>query len=139
MPIRAALIAAATCALLGACTWVKMEPGGQAIRVAREGDDLGYCQRLGEIAVSVKDQVGLYRRDPIKVRDELEVMARNEAPGMQADTLQAIDEPVNGEQRFTAFRCRGGSAATTAPANPASRADGPRGDDEAEVFPVRED
>lgn len=139
MHARLALLAA-TCALLGACTWVKMDPAGQAIRVAREGDDLGYCQRLGEIAVSVKDQVGLYRRDPIKVRDELEVMARNEAPGMQADTIQALDEPVNGEQRFTAFRCRGGNAVASAvPANPASRADGPRGEDEAEVFPVRED
>jgi hypothetical protein len=105
---------------LGACTWVKMEPEGHAIRVARVGESLSSCQRLGEITVTVKERIGLYRRDPIKVRDELEVMARNEAPRMQADTLQAVDEPVNGEQRWQAFRCAGaGDGAATSSVEPA--------------------
>ncbi len=132
----ARLLILATTAALSACTWVKMDPQGQAIRVARDGEDLSYCQRLGEIAVSVKDQVGFYQRDPIKVKDELEVMARNEAPSMNADTLKAIDEPLNGEQRFTAFRCRGaaaGNAATPAPVGT------PRESGAAETYPVRGD
>lgn len=126
------LIAAAS---LGACTWVKIEPEGQAIRVARAGEDLAACQRLGEITVSVKDSIGLYRRDPIKVRDELEVMARNEAPRMAADTLQAVDEPVNGEQRWLAYRC-GAAHGAAAPKVPAPAA---AARDEAETFPVRGD
>lgn len=132
---RLLLIVLATAAL-GACTWVKMEPEGHAIRVARASESLSACQRLGEITVTVKDTIGLYRRDPIKVRDELEVMARNEAPKMQADTLQAVDEPVNGEQRWKAFRCgaqRPAAAAATAPSPPRAAAG------EAETFPVRED
>lgn len=128
------LLMLCTTALLGACTWVKMEPAGHAVRVARADASLSACQRLGEITVSVKDQVGLYRRDPIKVRDELEVMARNEAPRMNADTLQAIDEPTNGEQRWQAFRC-GSAPSAAAPTAPASRP--PAG--EAETFPVRGD
>ena len=130
------LSALAATALLGACTWVKMEPEGHAVRVARGGENLSACQRLGEITVAVKDQVGLYRRDPIKVRDELEVMARNEAPRMNADTLQAVDEPVNGEQRWAAFRCGAQrAAAPSTPATPAPR----QAAGEAETFPVRED
>ena len=128
------LLALLATANLGACTWVKMEPEGHAIRVARADEGLSGCQRLGEITVTVKDQIGLYRRDPIKVRDELEVMARNEAPQMNADTLQAVAEPVNGEQRWKAFRC--GSQRAPAPATtPAPR----QAAGEAETFPVRED
>jgi hypothetical protein len=138
MPFQRCLAIALGVSLLGACTWVKMEPEGQAIRVAGQGEDLSGCRRLGEIAVAVKDAVGLYRRDPLKVRDELEVMARNEAPRMQADTIQAVDEPINGEQRFLAFRC--GQAAlptpTVSPATPPAAA--ARGG-EAEVFPVKDD
>jgi len=129
---RAAALVVVACAV-SACTWVKMEPEGAAIRVARAGEDLSGCARRGEVAVSVKDQVGFYQRDPLKVRDELEVMARNEAPRLNADTLQAVDEPLNGEQRFTAYNCRG--VATTTPSaqpNPAPSRGG-----EAETFPIR--
>jgi hypothetical protein len=56
--------------------------------------------------VSVKHKVGLYRRNELKVRDELESLARNEAARIGADTIQALDEPLNGEQRFGAYDCR---------------------------------
>jgi len=139
MPVIRPIALSLACALLGACTWVKMEPAGRDVRVARDGEDLSYCTRLGEITVSVKDRVGLYRRDPIKVRDELEVMARNEAPSMRADTVQAVDEPLDGEQRFVAFRCRGGSASTSAAPARTSPTRPTRGEGEAEVFPIKED
>lgn len=111
------------CAVLlaaGGCTWVKMAPGGAQVRVARAGENLAAgCVRRGEISVSVKDRVGPYERNTIKVRDELETLARNEAPGMQADTVQPKTEPTDGEQRFTAWRCDGAvapaAAAATAP------------------------
>ena len=92
----------------GGCAWVKMDPQANDIRVVRPEQDLGYCGKRGEIAVSVKDQVGFYDRNALKVRDELEILARNEAVGLGADTLQAMGEPVNGEQRFAAFTCSGG-------------------------------
>ena len=59
------------------CAWVKLEPQARPIRVAAMQEDLSACTRLGEIAVSVKDGVGPVGRNPIKVRDELETLARN--------------------------------------------------------------
>ncbi|MBS7457452.1 DUF4156 domain-containing protein [Coralloluteibacterium stylophorae] len=106
--MRPRLLAVLALALVaGGCSWVKMDPQADAIRVVRPEQDLGYCTKRGEIAVSVKDQVGFYDRNALKVRDELEILARNEAVGLGADTIQAMGEPVNGEQRFAAFTCGG--------------------------------
>jgi len=117
------LFAAALLVVLSACTFVKMAPGGAQVQVARSDRDLSACERRGEIAVSVKDRLGPYTRDPIRVRDELETLARNEAPGLQADTVQPKNEPTDGEQRFWAFRCKGARpAAVDAPAAAASSA-----------------
>lgn len=91
--------------VVSACTWVKMAPGGAEVRVTRAGQDMSACERRGEISVSVKDRLGPIERNDIKVRDELETLARNEAPGLQADTVQPKGEPADGEQRFLAFRC----------------------------------
>mgnify|MGYP006203713155 CR=1 FL=1 len=64
-----------------------------------------YSPQGGEVSVSVKDSVAFYERNTLRVRDELETLARNEAPGLQADTLQALGDPADGEQRFAAYRC----------------------------------
>jgi len=89
--------------LAPACTWVHMAPGASAVRVA-DGPPAG-CENRGQIEVSVKHSVAFYDRDPIKVRDELETLARNEAPGIGADTIHPLGAPVNGEQKFAAWRC----------------------------------
>jgi hypothetical protein len=115
------LIPAALLLVLTACTFVKMAPGGAQVQVARSDRDLSACEKRGEIAVSVKDRLGPYSRDPIRVRDELETLARNEAPGLQADTVQPKTEPADGEQRFLAFRCVGAKpAAAIESAQPAT-------------------
>jgi hypothetical protein len=121
--------------VLPACTWVKMEPGGATVQVAPRGDDLSGCTRRGEVGVSVRDKVALYQRNELKVRDELETMARNEAVGLGADTVQALNEPSAGEQRFAAYRC-GGRVAAPRP-QPAEVRRVPA--DEAETFPVEGD
>lgn len=91
-------------AVLAGCTWVPMEAGARGIKVVPPGTALS-CQKQGEVVVSVKDQVAFYERNELRVRDELETLARNEAPGLQADTIQALGEPDGGEQRFAAYRC----------------------------------
>jgi hypothetical protein len=126
--------AAAAAVLLGGCTWVKMEPQGHGIRVAREAEDLSYCARRGEVTVSVRDRVGLYERNELKVRDELEVLARNEAPRLQADTVQPLGEPIEGEQRFVALSCRGGGPRVVETVTPVQREE-----DLVETFPIRDD
>ena len=123
------LLPAVLIAVLSACTFVKMAPGGAQVQVARADRDLGACQRRGEIAVSVKDRLGPYTRDEIRVRDELETLARNEAPGLQADTVQPKSEPKDGEQRFLAFRCKGAAA---------TRADAPASASSVQTIPLKD-
>ena len=93
-------------ATLSACTWVKLDDAGSKVRVAYNGNlGVAPCKAMGEIGVSVKDRVGFYERKDLKVRDELETLARNEAAGMHADTIKPLDEPHDGEQRFAAYAC----------------------------------
>src|SRR5687768_6273287 len=76
-------------ALASSCTWVHMAPGASAVRVV-EGPPAG-CENRGEIEVSVRHNLAFYDRNERKVRDELETLARNEAPGLSADTVQPLD------------------------------------------------
>ncbi len=90
--------------LLSACTWVPLASTGKHVRVVPAGAAPS-CEKRGEVVVSVQDKVAFYSRNALRVRDELETLARNEAPGIQADTVQPLTDPANGEQRFAAYRC----------------------------------
>ena len=90
--------------IAGACTWVEPDAGGRAVRVAYAGD-LSSCARKGEVTVSVKADIAGIDRKALKVQDELESLARNEAAEIGADTVQALEEPRGGEQRFAAYSC----------------------------------
>jgi hypothetical protein len=80
-----------------------MAPGASKVNVV-DGVPSG-CDKRGEIEVSVKDSIAFYERNHLKVREELETLARNEAPGLGADTVQPVAPPESGAQRFTAWRC----------------------------------
>lgn len=104
--IRLSTVGLATALVLASgCTWVKMAPGASAVRVIGVGNPPAGCTKLGEVAVSVKDSVAFYERNNLRVREELETLARNEAPGLKADTIQPLGQPAQGEQRFAAYRC----------------------------------
>ena len=106
------------------------EAGEQVLsdRCAAAGDELdpdtAGCEQSG-------DHRATDRPDATEVgeRDELETLARNEAPGLGADTVQPKAEPDDGEQRFLAFRCRG-AAPTARPATDAAGA--------AETYPIED-
>ena len=102
--MRILLIAAAVFAF-SACTWVEPDAQGKQIQVAY-GKDLGACTLKGKVTVSVRSKVGFYERNDLKVRDELESLARNEAADLGADTIQALAEPIEGEQQFGAYACK---------------------------------
>ena len=97
------LLIPALATVLSACTWVHMAPGASAVRVVT-GPPAG-CEKRGEVEVSVKHTVAFIERNALTVRDELETLARHEAPRPQADTLHPLDEPRAGSQRFAAWRC----------------------------------
>lgn len=89
------------------CTWVHMAPGASAVKVVT-GPPAG-CEKRGEVEVSVKDNVAFYDRNPLRVQEELETLARNEAPGLGADTVQPLAPPSAGAQRYAAWKCGGAS------------------------------
>jgi hypothetical protein len=130
--MRAGLLGAVlAAALAGGCSFVKMAPGGEEVRVVGPGQLPAGCVKRGEVEVSVKDRLGPYERDEMRVKDELEVLARNEAPGLGADTVQPKAPPADGAQRFLAFAC--GTGAANAPA----RDEAPRA--EAETAPLKDE
>ncbi|MEO7062164.1 MAG: DUF4156 domain-containing protein [Dokdonella sp.] len=104
MKILLPLLIAATLPL-AACNWgIKLDSGGNKVRTAWNGDVDG-CKEMGKITVSVVDHVGPVDRSDLKVRDELEVMARNEAAGMGADTIKPLGDPRDGAQDWSAYHC----------------------------------
>ena len=105
--------------LLGACTWgITLDDAGKQVRTAWSGD-VSQCRDLGKVTVSVADHIGPVDRNDIKVRDELEVMARNEAAKMHADTIKPLGEPADGEQPWGAYLC--GSARPASAVRPATQ------------------
>jgi len=89
---------------LAGCTWIHMAPGASAVRVL-EAAPSG-CEKRGEIVVEVKYSIAFIERNALKVRDELEVLARNEAPGLQANAIHPLTASDRGTQRFAAWQCR---------------------------------
>ncbi len=85
------------------CTWVHMAPGASSVKVVEQPP--AGCEKRGEIEVSVKDSIVFYERNQLRVREELETLARNEAPGLDADTVQPLAPPSEGAQRYIAWRC----------------------------------
>lgn len=85
------------------CTFVHMAPGASRVKVLAVAPT--GCERRGEVAVSVKDRLGPYARSDAQVRDELETLARNEAPGLSADSISPLTRPDDGEQRWAMWRC----------------------------------
>jgi hypothetical protein len=122
---RAAVAAMLT--QIPACTWVKPSVRAESVRVAYDGNVSG-CRDAGAISVSVTDKVAFYRRPLLKVRDELETLARNQAAEIPADTIKPTSEPADGGQNFEAYVC-GGVRLKQRNAN------APK--DEAQTFPIK--
>ncbi len=117
---------------LAACSWgIKLDSGGKNIRVAWN-DDVSACRDMGKITVSVLNKVGPVNRSQIKINDELEVMARNEAAGMQADTIRPLGEARDGEQSWQAYACGAGRA--QAPRSPGVKS----ADEPVETYPIKD-
>lgn len=82
-----------------------MQNGAAAVRVMPMGAPTSGCTKLGEIEGNVTDRVALYQRNPLRVQEELETMARNEAVGLGANAVVPLEAPHDGRQRFSAWRC----------------------------------
>ena len=96
------MLVAALALSLPACTLVHMAPSAGKVKVLASAPS---CDKRGEAEVSVRHKVGFYERSEAQVRDELETLARNEAPGVGADSISPLGQPVDGTQRWALWRC----------------------------------
>lgn len=119
--------------LLTACSWgITLDPAAKDVRTAWNGDVSG-CHDLGKVTVSVMDHVGPVDRNNITVRDELEVLARNQAATMHADTIKPLAEPSNGSQPWGAYQCGVGGLKPGQQARPAGAVSAGA----AQTFPIK--
>ena len=119
--------------LLSACSWgITMDPAAKNVRTAWSGD-VSACRDLGKVTVSVMDHVGPVDRNHITVRDELEVLARNEAAKMQADTIKPLAEPAGGSQAWGVYQCGASGLKAGQRAKPASASSSV----EVQTYPVK--
>jgi hypothetical protein len=114
--------------MLSACTWgIKLDENGQNVRTAWSGD-VSQCHELGKVTVSVLSRVGPIDRNDLTVRDELEVLARNEAATMHGDTIKPLADPNAGAQPWGVYNCGKGPLPSAAgPRPPAPEAAPPSG------------
>jgi len=106
-------------ALLAGCTYgIVLDSGGQSVRTDWNGRVVASCRDVGKITVSVMSRIGPIDRNDIKVRDELEILARNQAAQMRADTVTPLGDPRDGEQSWEAYSCGTVAPQGYAPAYP---------------------
>lgn len=91
--------------VLHGCTWVKITPAGESVRVAT-ADAVKDCQRKSKVTVSLKSRVASVERKPSKVANELATLARNEGGRLGSDTVVAESIISEGSQVFGIYDCR---------------------------------
>lgn len=89
---------------LSACTWVKLTPEGEKVRVLSRAE-VTSCKKVGKTTVSLRDKVAGIRRDAKKVQEELESLARNSAIDLRGDTVVPAGEVKDGKQVYDVYRC----------------------------------
>lgn len=121
--------------LLSACSWgITLDDAAKNVRTAWSGDVSG-CRDMGKVTVSVMDHVGPVDRNNITVSDELEVLARNEAAKMRADTIKPLADPSEGSQPWGAYQCGARQIDTSRPSNRPPNPQSPPAQG-AETYPV---
>jgi hypothetical protein len=93
--------------LAGGCTWVKLTPEGESVRVGTMAQ-VARCEKLGATHAKTSTKVGIFSRGPKKIDEEIEYLARNEAAEMGANTI-VPQGPTSSEGRrsYDVFRCHG--------------------------------
>ncbi len=89
--------------LLTGCTFVQLSDAGAGVAQLGSGD-VANCQSKGVVSTQTRAKV-VVSRSQEAVREELTVMARNEAAKLGANAIVPIARPVDGAQSFRAFLC----------------------------------
>lgn len=101
---RSALTPIAAALLLAGCSLAPMTPEAERVRVVAAPP--AGCTAAGRVEVSVTSGFAMARRNQLRVKDELETLARQEAAKIGANTVSPREAPsADGRQSFEAWRC----------------------------------
>ena len=89
--------------VLPGCAFVQLSDAGAGVAQLGTGD-VANCREIGEVSTQTKDKILISRGQEV-VRQELTILARNEAAGLGANAIVPIAQPVDGTQRFRAYSC----------------------------------
>jgi hypothetical protein len=103
------LLVVLLCLSLSACSWVKLTPGGEKVRVLG-ADEVSTCKELGDTTVSLLAKVAGFNRNEDQVAKELATLARNAAAGMGGDTIVPTSAVKEGKRSYAVYKCIGVSA-----------------------------
>ncbi|MEK7321763.1 MAG: DUF4156 domain-containing protein [Pseudomonadota bacterium] len=98
-----------SCVLLVGCSWVKLTPGGEKVRVL-DASDVPTCKHLGDSTVSLLSQLAGINRNEEKVQIELKALARNAGAEMGGDTVVPVSAVTDGKQMYAVYKCVGVAA-----------------------------
>ena len=98
------LVLSALSLLLVSCSWVRVTPEGQDVRLLTQ-NQVGNCQRIGTTTSTTTDEVVFVPRGSETVQTELVDLARNEAGLMGGNAIVADGTVVEGRQRFIVYSC----------------------------------
>jgi hypothetical protein len=102
--IRTPLLIAACAAMLGGCSFVKVQENADDVLVLG-AERVADCKRLGQTRVSVADKIGFIKRGQTDIRKDLEKLARNSAADMDGDTVSPESAIEGGKQTYGIYDC----------------------------------
>lgn len=88
---------------LTGCTWVRLTDGGDAVMVLEQVPD--GCMRVGRVTSTSKDAVAGIDRNADRLGDEVEILARNEAATLGANTVVPVSALEAGRRSYEAWNC----------------------------------
>lgn len=104
MKIRKIVLILFSFLIISACSWVKVKPGAEKVRVASAEQVLN-CKKMGSSTVSVKAEVATIARDAKTVQKELVTLARNSAVDLGGNVVVPVSKVDKGTQIFVIYHC----------------------------------
>jgi len=90
--------------LISACQWVKPEPGSDNVALLNL-DQVTECKKLGHTFSFVKDSIAGLKRNEDTVREELLILAKNQAHKMKGNAIVSKEPLEEGKMGFDIYQC----------------------------------
>ncbi len=105
--ITKGMIVAVAAILMTGCAWVRLDEAGKDVRVAT-AEEVASCEALGKTHSKTSPRAWIFARNPRKIDQELEFLARNEAANLGGDTIVPRGPASqDGRRSYDVYRCGG--------------------------------